>query len=613
VSEADYPPLEDYGLIGDCHSAALVSRHGSIDWCCLPRFDSESCFARILDHERGGCCYLRAADPEARCERRYLPHTLILETTWRTATGEARVLDFFPHGQDTGRRLDHEIVRIVEGVSGQVEMEIEVAPRFDFGRLHPWIRQHDHGVHTVIGGDNGLAVYSDLELMLLDDEDLHGRVTVHAGERRRLCLVYAPPERLYPTAPAPFDLDLADRRLQATERWWRQWSQKIGAPDPFRDAVLRSAIIVKAMTYEPTGAVVAAVTTSLPESIGGERNWDYRYTWIRDSALALRSLGEVGCDAEAMSFRYFIERTTAGRAEQIQVMYGVAGQHYLREFEIEELDGYRGSRPVRVGNGAWNQLQLDIYGDLLDLALQSHRKGSSPEPDYWRFLCGTIDLVERRWQQKDRGIWEVRGEPEHFVHSKVSCWVAYDRAIRLAEDAGFDDAPLDHWREQRDRIRSSIEEHGVRDGAFVRAYGADQVDAALLLLPILGFVAFDDPRMQKTIDRVQEELGAGDGLICRYRADDALEGDEGVFVACSFWLAQCLAEQGRATRARQVYDRACATANDLGLFSEEYDRIGHHMLGNLPQGLSHYAHITASLALCRVEQGAVDPDRGDPP
>ncbi len=412
-----------------------------------------------------------------------------------------------------------------------------------------------------------------------------------------MSIEYRPPHELYPVAPArPQTARELDRRLEQTLGWWKRWVAQID--EPWDPAVVRSAITLKALTYAPTGAIVAAATTSLPESPGGERNWDYRFTWIRDSAFALRSLGELGLTSESRGFRNFVERTAAGSADEIQVLYGVGGEHRLYEHELSELSGYRGARPVRIGNAAEGQLQLDIFGELVELSWQAQQHGDAPDDDYWTFLMQTVDKVCAEWRRPDQGIWETRAHPEHHVHSKVLCWTAVDRGIRLAEATGRE-APVDRWRRVRDDLRHTIETRGYHRerGIFVSVLDGTDVNVALLQLPRVGFVDYDDERMIRTVNAIRERLTEDGGLVYRYLSDDGLHGREGAFVAASFWLVVCLAKQGRHDEAAALYDRATAVANDLGLMSEEYDSRRGQMLGNFPQGLSHYAHIAAYLAL----------------
>lgn len=598
--KSPYPPIGDYALLSDCHAAALVSRTGSIDWCCLPRFDQGSCFGRLLDWHKGGFCSIVAEGEGKHTYRRYVDNTLVLETTFRTNGGEARLLDCFAM-REGGKLAPYlQIIRIVEGVRGKVDLVLHVAPRFDYGALRPWIRHEGVHLFSAIGGDDALVIYSEADLKLEDRHDLTARFTVRAGERVRTTIAYADPADLDREHPIPLDNREIDARLDKTLVWWREWTAQANLEGPDGPAAIRSAITLKALTHAPSGAIIAAPTTSLPEQPGGARNWDYRFSWIRDSALSVRSLTDIGCVAEADGFRRFIQRSAAGAAESLQIMYGPGGERTLTEIELPHLEGYRGAHPVRVGNGAAQQTQLDAYGELLDLSWRWFERGHSIDDDYWRFLLDLVDMAAERWQEADRGIWEIRGEPQHFVHSKVYCWAALDRGIRLAE-AGLRQAPLRRWKATRAAIRAAIERDGYDEkrGIFVQAFGSKALDAALLLLPSVDFVAYDDERMVRTTAAIQQEL-LQDDLLLRYRVektDDGLAGAEGAFLACSFWLVECLAHQGKTEEARQLFDRISATGNDLGLFAEEWDPRTGEMLGNFPQGLTHLSHIAAAVAI----------------
>jgi len=590
------PPIGDYALIGDCHGAALVSRHGSIDWCCLPRFDSGSCFGRLLDHGRGGFCAVTLDDAQERSgQSSYLADTLILETTLEGAQGTVRVLDFFAMREGGALAPRNELIRIVECERGNAEVSLEVAPRFDYGAVRPWLRRAGSDSFSAIGGDDGLLVWSDGELAN-DASVLTASGRLHAGERLHLVLRYVRPHLLAEEQSSQLDAAAVDARLAETEDWWRAWRERLAHDGAEHTAIVRSAITLKALTYAPTGAIVAAPTTSLPEQLGGGRNWDYRYSWIRDSTLAAHALAELGCDREAGRFRHFIVRSSAGHAEDLQILFGVGGERRVGEEELD-LAGYRGSQPVRVGNGAARQLQLDAVGEILNLAWRWHRRGHSPEDDEWRFFAELVDTAAERWGEPDCGIWEWRGEPRHFVHSKACCWAAVDRGLRLAEECARK-APVRRWTAARAEIREAIERRGYdrRRGIFLQCFDQPQLDAALLLLPVVGFVAFDDERMVRTTDAVHDELGA-QGLLYRYRGDDGLEGDDGAFLAASFWLSECYARQGRLAEARAAFDRAVGAASTHGLFSEQVDPETGELLGNYPQAFTHLSHIAAAVAL----------------
>ena len=596
------PPIGDYALVGDCHGAALVSRLGSIDWCCLPRFDAGSCFGRLLGGERAGFCALELPEGWRCLHREYLEGTLVLATTLGNADQEFVVLDCLTMHEGGARRPRHQILRVLEGRRGGARVRVRVVPRFDYGEVRPWLRPHGEGVFTAIGGNDALVVTGDAPLQIVDQHDLEAVVEVRAGERVRLSIEAVRPEDIDVEPPDPVPPDELDARLEETVEWWRRWSAGGSFEGSAAAAVKRSAIVLKALTYAPTGAIVAAPTTSLPETPGGSRNWDYRYSWVRDSTYGVRALAELGHEAEADGFRRFITRSAAGHADDLQIVFGVGGERRLTEFEHPFLDGYRRSRPVRIGNAAAEQLQLDVLGELVNHVWRWHRRGNRLDEDQWRFLRDVVDAAASRWREPDSGLWESRGDPRHFVHSKAACWCALDRGLRLAEELDGE-APLDRWRRERDELRTAIEERGVdrRRGNFVGEFDSEQIDAGLLLLPVMGFVAFDDPRMVATVDAVREDLGH-DGLLRRYRGGDGPDGEEGAFLACSFWLVECLAEQGRHDEAREVFDRAAATANDVGLFSEEYDAKRDELLGNFPQALTHLSHIAAAVALSRPAQ-----------
>ena len=600
-----YPPISDYALIGDCHSSALVSRTGSIDWCCMPRFDRGSCFGRLLDWSRGGYCEIAPADDAGvETERSYIDDTLVLETRFRGGGGEARVIDLFSVRRGGQSDPHRQLLRIVEGERGVIKLRVHVEPRFDYGEVRPWLRKEGIDVHSAIGGDDALVIWSDCGLEAVGAHELGAEVTVRAGQRSRLSLVFTRPEEIDGQRPKPEDAAEVDKRLEYTLGWWRRWAGRARMEGPYAPGVVRSAIALKALQNAPTGAITAAATTSLPETIGGGRNWDYRYSWIRDSSFAARSLTDLGFEAEADGFRRFVQRSSAGSVEDLQVLFGLGGERRIGEWTLDSLEGYRGSRPVRIGNAARDQLQLDAYGELVGLAWRWHQRGNSPDDDLWRFLTELADAAAKRWSERDSGIWEWRDKPRHFVHSKAVCWAALDRALALADDS-LRRAPSRRWSQTRDEIRSAIEERGYskRRGVYVQEFDGKRVDAALLLLPTTGYVAWDDERMVRTTDAIIDDLGQ-DGLIRRYSGDDGLEGEEGAFLACSFWLVECLARQGRLEEAIEWFDRTLGTASDLGLFAEEYDTSRGEALGNYPQALTHLSHITAALAL--AEHGAPD-------
>lgn len=484
-----------------------------------------------------------------------------------------------------------------------MELGVRVAPRLDYGAIRPWLHDHGQNVWSVVGGDDAFVVTAETELTRDGDHDLVATIEVAAGTRIRISMTYIDPAELDDHPPQPLPSEELDARMVETSTWWTTWAAQVHLEGPDGAAALRSAIVLKGLTNAPTGAVAAAPTTSLPESPGGSRNWDYRLSWVRDSAFATRSLAELGAVAEAQGFRRFIQRSAAGSAEALQIVYGVGGARRLTEFTLDDLEGWRGAQPVRIGNAAAVQIQNDVYGELLDLSWQWHRRGHSPDDDYWRFLLQLVDRAGEMWAEPDQGLWEMRGEPRHFVHSKVMCWSALDRGIRLADEC-LRQAPTRRWKKTREEIRASVEAEGfdAARATFVQSYGSNDLDAALLLLPTVEFLAWDDPRMIATTDAIAQVLDDGTGLIYRYDTFDELDGREGVFVACTFWLAECLARQGRLELARAAFDRATSTSNDLGLYSEEFDSKGSQMLGNFPQALSHLSHISAAVALARTNQ-----------
>ena len=592
-----YPPIGDYALIGDCHSAALVSRAGSIDWCCMPRMDAGSLFGRMLDWDRGGYLDIALGSGERPRARRYLDDTLVLETRLTDESGDGVLLDCMTMREGGAREPNNQILRVVECERGVMRLDVRIVPRFDYGGVRPWIRSHGQQLHSAVGGDDGLVIFSDAELEMVDQHDLHATVELRAGERLRLSLVFIRPEELEFQAVPSTDAAELDARLEETIDWWRHWCHDgDGLDGPEHAGAMRSAMTIKAMQFARTGAIVAAPTTSLPEAPGGPRNWDYRYSWVRDSSLSARSLTELGFESEADGFRRFIQRSSAGSADDLQIMYGIGGERRLTETELA-MEGWRESRPVRAGNAASGQLQLDALGELVNLAWRWHRRGHSPDDDLWRFLLELVDTAAERWDEPDAGIWEWRGDPKHFVLSKALCWSALDKGLKLADEC-MRKAPERRWRQAREEVREAVETKGFekKRGTFVQAFGSGELDSAVLLLPTFDFVAWDDPRMVGTVDAVRAELGS-DGLLMRYSEDDGLEGKEGAFLACSFWMVECLAHQQRMAEAQETFDRVLATANDLGLFGEEYDPGASEIIGNFPQGLTHLAHIAAAVAL----------------
>ncbi|MBV9214414.1 MAG: glycoside hydrolase family 15 protein [Actinobacteria bacterium] len=564
----------------------------------MPRFDSGSVFGRLLDWRRGGACTVEAVDGEAT-GRSYVDGTLVLETQFRAGGSAAVLRDCFTLRRGGDLDPHRQLVRVIEGTRSELQMRLRIAPRFDYGGVRPWIRRQGVRVFSAIGGDDALVIAFDGDLEV-EEHDLTSTFTVRAGERIRLSIEYAKPEELDRESPEPPDADEIDHRLDHTLRIWRRWSgsAKVGGSEA--GGVVRSALVLKGLMHAPTGAVAAAPTTSLPEALGAGRNWDYRYCWIRDSTFSVRSLASIGFEREADRFREFIQRSTAGHVEDLQIVYGIGGGRRIDQQEIEELEGYRGVGPVHTGNGARRQKQLDALGELVSLAWRWHERGNSPDDDLWKFIVSLCDAAAKRWREPDSGLWEWPSRPMHFTQSKVTCWAALDRGLALAEEC-MREAPKRRWQRARGQIRRAVETDGYekRRGVFRQVLRRNGVDGSLLLLPRSGFVDYDDERMVRTTDAVASDLNDR-GLIRRYAIKDGLPGREGAFLACSFWLVECLARQGRVDDARKRYDRAVAAASDLGLYAEEYDTSRGEPCGNYPQALTHLAHIEAALALAEA-------------
>jgi GH15 family glucan-1,4-alpha-glucosidase len=600
-----YLPIADYALLSDCHSAALVGRDGSIDWLCLPRFDSPALFARILDPEAGHW-QIAPSDQEFHAERRYLPGTLVAETTMRTGSGAIRVTDAmcFAEGQRghaVGRDAPHELLRLVECVEGEVDVEMTLAPRPEYGLVRPLIRLTDDGART-FGGPNQVAVRSDRSIEVADAA-MRSSFTLATGEDAVFSLHWAAVEAARPQAAAPANVRA---RIEDTAEAWRSWEAEHDVyKGPHRDLVRFSARVLKGLTYTPTGAIVAAPTTSLPETTGGERNWDYRFAWIRDASLTLEALYIGACPDEAVDFVSFMTSSAGGGASSdnsLQIMYGIGGEHDLSERELPHLRGWRDSRPVRVGNGAWSQTQLDVYGELLNSLHLYREQLGDLHPEIQLFVSDLADTAAARWREKDQGMWEMRGDPLHHLSSKVLCWTALDRAVKLAPKLG-EFARVEEWTAARDEIHAAVLEQGWSEkrNAFAQAFGSHELDAAQLLMPLVGFLPADDPRMRSTIDAIADDL-TEDGLVLRYRNAeglnaDGLEGEEGTFVICSFWLVSALALAGEVERAEELFDQLASYANDVGLLAEEIDTQNDELLGNFPQAFSHIGLITAAYQL----------------
>ena len=591
--------IEDYALIGDMQSAALVGRDGSVDWLCLPRFDSASCFSALLGDARHGRWLLGPTKHFPATSRRYRPGTLILETDFETTEGIVRVTDFMPRRGHGPPRL----MRIVEGLSGRVPMRMELRLRPDYGSITPSLEPVSDGALATVGPD-AFRVSTPLAVEL-HDGTVSAEFMAVPGSRERFTLCWHPSNEESPM------VEDADSALARTDAWWREWSERCGYEGEYRDEILMSLKVLKAMTLETTGAVIAAPTTSLPEDVGGERNWDYRYCWLRDSVLALEALLIGKYTEEALAFRDFMARTGTGDPSKIQIMYGVGGERRLTEFELEALPGYEGSRPVRVGNAASEQFQLDVYGEVLGAAYLGAQLLGRIETRYWPRWRTFVEHVETIWREPDDGIWEARGPRRHFTYSKVMAWVAFDRAVRLVEQFGLE-APLERWKGIRDEIHREVCERGydTERNTFTQYYGSTELDASNLNIPLVGFLPGTDDRVTGTIDAIRRELGR-DGFVSRYstaETDDGLSGDEGQFLACSFWLVSALALNGRVAEARALFDRLLGLANDVGLLAEEYDVKRERQVGNFPQAFSHLTLIGAARSISEAERGATGAD-----
>jgi GH15 family glucan-1,4-alpha-glucosidase len=585
-------PIEDYALIGDCRSAALVSRDGSIDWLCWPRFDSEACFAALLggrDHGR----WLVAPRDKASITRRYRPNTLILETSFETADGAVVLVDFMPF---QGERS--EIVRLVHGTRGRVRMHTELILRFGYGAIVPWVTRLESGALRAIAGPDMVLLRTPVHLKGKNMTTV-GEFTVMRGETIPLVLSYARSHRPVPPARDP------TASLEATEKFWTDWTAKCRPASEWSEAVRRSVITLKALTYAPTGGIVAAPTTSLPECVGGERNWDYRFCWLRDATLTLLAAMHAGYYEEAEAWREWLLRAVAGSPEQLQIMYGIGGERRLTEWIADWLPGYEKSSPVRIGNAAHTQLQLDMFGEIMDVHHQARRGGLTTNESGWDAQVKFLEYLARIWREPDQGIWEMRGPAQHFTYSKVMAWVAFDRTIKSAENFGLE-GPLDDWRKLRDEICDDVCRQGYNKklGTFVQAYGSDQLDASLLLLPNVGFLPVTDPRIADTIKAIEQRL-LRDGLVMRYSTEDvedALPPGEGAFLACSFWLVDAYILQERLDEAENLLRRLVGLCNEVGLLSEEYDPTSKRLIGNFPQAFSHVALVNSAYNLTRVRK-----------
>ena len=579
--------IEDYALVGDLQTAGLVGRTGSVDWLCFPRFDSGSCFSALLGAPEHGRWLMAPVEGGAADERRYRGNTLILESEWQTATGRVRVIDFMPP-----REQQPDIVRIVEGLEGHVDMRTELVIRFDYGSIVPWVRRANDETLVAVGGPDGLMLRTPV---LLEPEGMTHTAVFRVGKGDRVPFVLT----WFPSAEQPAVLVDAERALADTEREWQRWMQGSNYEGAYPDAVHTSLRVLKALTYAPTGAIVAAPTTSLPERIGGVRNWDYRFAWLRDATYTLLTMMNAGYIDEARAWRDWLVRAVAGDPAKTQILYGISGERRVPEFDVPWLPGYAGSSPVRIGNAAAEQFQLDVYGEVMDALHEARTHGLAKDDHAWSLQQTMMEFLEGAWDQPDEGLWEVRGERRHFVHSKVLAWTAFDRAVQAVEH--FDrPGPLDRWRRARAEIHAEVCREGfsVRRNAFIQAYGSEELDAATLLIPLVGFLPPDDPRVVGTVDAIRRDL-TRDGFVERYRATDVdgLPIGEGVFLPCSFWLVDVLVLMKREDEARALFEKCLGVSNDLGLLSEEYDPENSRLLGNFPQAFTHVGLVNAAYNL----------------
>jgi GH15 family glucan-1,4-alpha-glucosidase len=582
--------IEDYAFLSDTQTGALVGRDGSVDWLCFPRFDSGACFAALLGDRKNGRWLFSPKDEITATRRRYSDGTLILETEIETASGAIRLIDFMPP-----RGENPDIIRLIEGIRGQVSLKMELILRFDYGRIVPWVRKRD-GALEAIAGPDALVLRTPIETR---GEDLTtvAEFTVAKGDRIPFVLSWYASHKEPPRPVNP------EHALRDTTAYWKEWSDKCEEYGEWHEPILRSLITLKGLTYAPTGGIVAAATTSLPEEIGGVRNWDYRFCWLRDATFTLFALMTSGYLDESRAWRLWLLRAIAGSASQMQIMYGVHGERRLDEQQVPWLEGYENSKPVRIGNAASNQFQLDVYGEVLAAMYAAHRAGIETNETEWHLQIELMKFLETKWQEPDEGIWEVRGGPQHFTHSKMMAWLAFDRAVKMSEECNCAaEDYVERWRELRDEIHQQVCERGynVKKKAFTQFYGSDELDASLLMMPLGGFLPIEDERVVNTIGAIEREL-MWEGFVLRYRAEindvDGLPGGEGVFLPCSFWLAACLHLMGRKDEARDLFERLLKLRNDLGLYSEEYDPRAKRQLGNFPQAFTHVALINTAQLL----------------
>ena len=588
--------IEDYAMIGDCHTAALVARNGSIDWLCLPRFDSGACFAALLGNKEHGR-WLLAPEGEVRgVSRRYRDGTLVLETDYETLDGAVTVIDCMPL-----RSKEPDLVRIVVGKRGKVRMRMQLIIRFDYGSIIPWVRRSKDGLSAVAGPDT-LILHTRVNLHS-EGFRTEAEFTVAEGQRIPFLLMWHPSHE-----PAPATMD-AETLVEHTEQWWRAWSNRCSYQGEWREVVLRSLITLKALTYAPTGGIVAAPTTSVPEQLGGVRNWDYRYCWLRDATFTLYALMLGGYLEEACAWREWLLRAVAGNPSQINIMYGLSGERRLTELELRWLPGYAGSAPVRIGNAACEQFQLDVYGELMDAMHLARRSGISIDENDWRVQCALVNFLESAWREPDNGLWEMRGPKRHFTHSKIMAWVAFDRMVKAVDRFGCD-GPVERWRQLRSIVHEEVCRRGFDStrNTFVQYYGGKTLDASLLMIPLVGFLPAGDTRVRGTVQSIECDLMA-DGFVQRYRTNQEIDGlppGEAAFLSCSFWLADNYAMLGRYQDARRLFERLLGLCNDVGLLSEGYDPKNQRLLGNFPQALSHLALVNTAFNLSRSHGPAAD-------
>ena len=582
--------IEDYGMIGDCHTAALVSRHGSIDWLCLPSFDSAACFAALLGNNENGHWLIAPACEVKNIHRRYRANTLILETTFETEGGSVTVVDCMTPDTET-----HDLLRLVIGKSGQVPMKMQLAIRFDYGSIVPWVRSTEDGLSAIAGPDT-LRLRTPIELCG-ENFKTTAEFTVSAGQKIPFDLCWY---SSYKDARQPLEVEAA---IEGTQKWWEEWIAKCKFTGPSKDAVLRSLITLKALTYAPTGAIVAAPTTSLPELVGGVRNWDYRFCWVRDATLSLNALVVAGYMDEARAWREWLIRAVAGKPSEVNIVYGLRGERRLTELELNWLPGYENSAPVRIGNAAYSQVQLDVYGEIIDMLYLCRQAGLQRTKDMSPGIgLALLEHLESAWTEPDEGIWEVRGPRRHFTHSKVMAWVAMDRAVKSVEQGWVDKNSVEKWKKLRDQIHTDVCEQGFDSdqNTFVQFYGSKHLDASLLMMTMVGFLPANDPRIRGTIAAIENRLLSANGFVNRYTTDPKVDGlphGEAAFLPCTFWLADNYSFLGRDAEARAVFDRVLSIRNDLGLLSEEYDPDGKRLLGNFPQAFSHFGMVNTAYNL----------------